>query len=44
MESTLRKPALVAGETTPKAATIVCWIVTALLCLQAKSRLGAERA
>src|SRR5262247_1405602 len=33
MESTLRKPALVAG-TTPKARTIVYWIVTALLCLQ----------
>ena len=34
MESTLQKPALVAAETTPKAETIVYWIVTALLCLQ----------
>ena len=34
MESTLQKPALVAAETTPKAKTIVYWIVTALFCLQ----------
>ena len=34
MESTLRKPALVAARTTPKAKTIVYWIVTALFCLQ----------
>ena len=34
MESTLRKPALVAGKTNPKAKTIVYWIVTALFCLQ----------
>ena len=34
MESTLQKPALVAGKTTPKAKTIVYWIVTALFCLQ----------
>ena len=33
MESTLQKPAL-AAKTTPKAKTIVYWIVTALLCLQ----------
>src|SRR6478672_2943700 len=34
MESTLRKPALAAANTTPKATTIVYWIVTALFCLQ----------
>src|SRR5216110_1896978 len=34
MESTLQKPALVGAKTTPKAKTIVYWIVTALLCLQ----------
>ena len=34
MESTLQKPALVAAKTTPRARTIVYWIVTALLCLQ----------
>ena len=34
MESTLQRPALVAAETTPKAKTIVYWIVTALFCLQ----------
>ena len=34
MESTLQKPALGAAETTPKAKTIVYWIVTALFCLQ----------
>ena len=39
MESTLRKPAFVAAPTlkattTPKARTIVYWIVTALFCLQ----------
>src|SRR5688500_4062098 len=34
MESTLEKPALVAAKTTPKATTIVYWIVTALFCLQ----------
>ena len=34
MESTLQKPALVAAKTTPKAKTIVYWIVTALFCLQ----------
>ena len=34
MESTLQKPALVAARTTPKAKTIVYWIVTALFCLQ----------
>ena len=34
MESTLQKPALVAGKTTPNAKTIVYWIVTALFCLQ----------
>jgi hypothetical protein len=34
MESTLQKPALVAGRTTAKARTIIYWIVTALFCLQ----------
>ena len=34
MESTPQKPALVAAKTTPKAKTIVYWIVTALFCLQ----------
>src|SRR5258708_4732660 len=34
MESTLQRPALVAADTTPKARTIVYWIVTALFCLQ----------
>lgn len=34
METTLEKPALVAVRTTPKAATIGYWIVTALFCLQ----------
>jgi DoxX-like protein len=33
MESTLQKPAFVAGTTT-KARTIVYWVVTALFCLQ----------
>jgi hypothetical protein len=34
MESTLQNPALVAAKTTPKAKTIVYWIVTALFCLE----------
>src|SRR5262245_38292534 len=34
MESTLQKPAFVAANITPKAKTIVYWIVTALFCLQ----------
>ncbi len=34
MEPTPQEPALVAANTTPKARTIVYWIVTALLCLQ----------
>ena len=34
IESTLQKPALVAAKTTPKAKTIVYWIVTALFCLE----------
>src|SRR5262250_1395768 len=34
MESTLQNPALVAAKTTPKATTIVYWIITALFCLQ----------
>ena len=34
MESTLQRAAFVAAETTPKAKTIVYWIVTALFCLQ----------
>jgi hypothetical protein len=34
MESTLRKPALVANEISPKAAAVVYWTVTAVFCLQ----------
>src|SRR5437660_1646267 len=34
MESTLKNSDFVAAKTTPKAQTIVYWIVTALLCLQ----------
>ena len=34
MESTLRKPAFVAGETKFKATAILYWVVTALFCLQ----------
>ena len=34
MESTVQKPALVAARTTPKARTIIYWIVTALFCLE----------
>jgi hypothetical protein len=34
MESTLQTPAGLAATTTPKATTIVYWIVTALFCLQ----------
>src|SRR5882762_8650183 len=34
MESTLQNPVFVAVKTTPKAKTIVYWIVTALFCLQ----------
>ena len=34
MESTLQNPVFVAVRTTPKARTIVYWIVTALFCLQ----------
>jgi len=34
MESTLQTPALVAAKNTPKAKTIVYWIVTALFCLE----------
>ena len=34
MESTLQRPALVGANTTPKADTIVYWVVTALFCLQ----------
>ena len=34
MESTLQRPVLVTARTTPKAKTIVYWIVTALFCLQ----------
>jgi hypothetical protein len=42
MESTLHKPALVAARTTPKASTIVYWIVTALFCLQMSFTAWAE--
>ena len=34
MESTLQKPALLAGRTTPKTNTSIYWIVTGLFCLQ----------
>lgn len=34
MESTLQRPALVAGKIGPRAATIAFWIATALFCLQ----------
>jgi len=34
MESTLRKPAFVAGHSIPKAATILFWIFTVLFCLE----------
>lgn len=33
MESTLPNPALMAAKTSPKATTVVYWIVTALFCL-----------
>lgn len=47
MESTLQKPSLVASQsfnatTTPKAKTIVYWIVTALFCLQMSFTAYAE--
>ena len=42
MESTLRKPALVAAEASAKANTIVYWIVTALFCLQMSFTAYAE--
>ena len=34
MESTLQRPVLAAAKTTPKAQTIVYWVITALFCLQ----------
>ena len=34
MESTLQRPVLAAASTTPKAQTIVYWVITALFCLQ----------
>src|SRR3954453_19744527 len=34
MESTLQRPALVAGGTTPKARPIAYWVATALFCLE----------
>ena len=34
MESTLQKPAFVAGHTIVKAQTVLFWIVTALFCLE----------
>jgi hypothetical protein len=42
IESTLQKPALAAANTTPKAKTIVYWIVTALFCLQMSFTAYAE--
>jgi len=41
MESTLEKPAPVAAKTTPKAKTIIYWIVTALLPADELHRLRA---
>src|SRR5438445_25556 len=43
MESTLQRPALVAAKTTPKAKTIVYWIVTALFCLPIQHRCEGRR-
>jgi hypothetical protein len=34
MESTLQTPAFIATKSTPKATTVIYWIVTALFCLQ----------
>jgi len=34
MESTLQSPVLAAARATPKAQTIVYWVITALFCLQ----------
>jgi hypothetical protein len=34
MESTLRKPAFVAGHAIPKVTTILFWVFTALFCLE----------
>ena len=42
MESTLQQPALGAAETTPRAKTIVYWIVTALFSLQMSFTAYAE--
>src|SRR5947209_2585738 len=42
MESMLESPALVAAKITPKAKTIVYWIVTALFCLQMSFTAYAE--
>src|SRR5437762_3507306 len=46
MESTMQKPAVIrarwAAKTTPKAKTIVFWVVTALFCLQMSFTAYAE--
>ena len=42
MESTLEKPALVAGKFSPRTKTIVHWTVTALFCLQMSFTAYAE--
>jgi len=42
MESTLWKPALVAGKTSARTKTIVYWTVTALFCLQMSFTAYAE--
>jgi hypothetical protein len=42
MESTLLKPALVAVKTSPKAKTVIYWMVTALFCLQMSFTAYAE--
>jgi hypothetical protein len=45
MESTLRRPALVAARSTPHVTTIARWTFTALFCLQIGwRRLEATRA
>src|SRR5882757_299558 len=42
MESTLQNPAFAAAKATPKATTIIYWIVTALFCLQMSFTAYAE--
>ncbi|HEX4230739.1 MAG TPA: DoxX family protein [Bryobacteraceae bacterium] len=42
MQSTLQKPAIIAGKITPKTKIIVYWTVTALFCLQMSFTAYAE--